>query len=111
MSNLPRPTGYRILIEAPETSEHIAGSMFVKPVEMKNKEEPASMVVKVLAMGDDCYADKTRFPHGPWCKVGDWVMIRSYSGSRFLKEGKEYRIIHDDTVDAVVDGPDGYSKI
>ena len=59
-------------------------------------------------MGPDCYKDKSRFPNGPWCKRGDFVLMRAYSGTRIKIHGKEFRLINDDTPEAVVDDPEVY---
>jgi co-chaperonin GroES (HSP10) len=64
----------------------------------------------VLALGPDCYGDKGRFPTGPWCKAGDFVLVRSYSGTRFKVRGQELRLINDDMVEAVVEDPRGFSR-
>ena len=64
----------------------------------------------VLKMGDTCYKDDARFSSGPWCKEGDFVLIRAYAGTRFKIHGREFRLINDDTVEAVVDDPRGYSR-
>ena len=69
------------------------------------------MVGFVIKMGPDCYRDKTRFPHGPWCKEGDFIIMRAYSGTRIKIHGKEFRIINDDTVEAVVDDPRGIHRV
>ena len=61
----------------------------------------------VLEMGADCYNDLKRFPSGPFCKKGDWILMRSYSGTRFRVQGKEFRLINDDSVEAVVEDPRG----
>jgi co-chaperonin GroES (HSP10) len=60
-----------------------------------------------LKMGPDCYKDDRRFPSGAWCKVGDWVVFRAYSGTRMKMYGQEFRLINDDTVEAVVEDPTG----
>ena len=62
-------------------------------------------------MGDDCYQDKNRFPNGPYCEKGDWIIMRSYSGTRFMVHGKEFRLINDDSVEAVVQDPRGIVKV
>jgi len=62
-------------------------------------------------MGPDCYKDETRFPTGPWCQVGDFVLFRAFSGTRIKIHGKELRIINDDNVEAVVDDPRGIEKV
>jgi co-chaperonin GroES (HSP10) len=64
----------------------------------------------VLKVGPEAYADADKFPSGPYCKEGDFVIFRSYSGTRFKVAGKEFRIINDDTVEAVVDDPRGYER-
>jgi co-chaperonin GroES (HSP10) len=58
-------------------------------------------------MGDMAYSDKDRFPTGPWCKEGDFVLVRAYSGTRLKIHGTEWRIINDDTVEAIVEDPRG----
>jgi co-chaperonin GroES (HSP10) len=63
------------------------------------------MIGVVLDVGDQAYADTERFPTGPWCKQGDYVMFRANSGTRFKVGRQEYRLINDDSVEAVVDDP------
>jgi co-chaperonin GroES (HSP10) len=63
-----------------------------------------------MAMGSDCYKDESKFPTGPWCKEGDWVVMRAFSGTRISIHGKEFRLINDDTVEAVVDDPRGIQR-
>ena len=65
----------------------------------------------VLKMGDLAYADEKKFPTGPWCKQGDWVVFRAYSGTRIKIYGQEFRIINDDSVEAVVDDPRGIARV
>jgi co-chaperonin GroES (HSP10) len=68
------------------------------------------MVGLVVDMGTQAYTDPSRFPNGPWCKVGDYVMFRANSGTRFKVQGKEYRLINDDTIEAVVADPNGIQR-
>lgn len=109
LSKLPDPKGYRILIAIPEISQKTEGGVFI-PDERRNAEETASLIGYVLKVGPEAYADPNRFPGGPWCKDGDFVIFRSYSGTRFKVHGKEFRLINDDTVEAVVEDPRGYSR-
>jgi co-chaperonin GroES (HSP10) len=111
MTDFPTPQGYRILLELPKAAETISGSMILKSTATAKAESDSSVVARVKAMGADCYADPKRFPNGAWCKVGDWVLIRAYSGTRFLIDGEEYRLINDDTVEATVDGPGRITRI
>ena len=109
-SQLPVPTGYRILIGLPEIEEKTEGGI-IKAQSTISVEETASVVGFVLAMGPDCYKDEKRFPTGPWCKEGDFIIMRAYSGTRIIIHGKEFRIINDDTPEAVIDDPRGVSRV
>ena len=108
-AKLPEPTGYRILIALPEISEKTAGGVYV-PDNLRSAEETASIIGFVVKLGPAAYGDASRFPDGPWCKEGDFVLFRSYSGTRFKVHGKEFRIINDDTVEGVVNDPRGYTR-
>lgn len=108
---IPKPTGYRILVAIPEVKETYESGL-VKPDSVLKQEEVSTMVVQVVDMGPDAYQDKERFPNGPYCQIGDHVLIRAYSGTRFRIHGKElFRVINDDSVEAVVEDPTGYSRI
>jgi co-chaperonin GroES (HSP10) len=109
LDNLPTPKGYRILISVPEIEEKTKGGI-IRPDVLKSKEETASIVGQVLSMGSDCYADPDRFPEGPYCKEGDWIMFRAYSGTRFKVGGKEFRLINDDVVEATLKNPEGIER-
>ena len=109
LAKLPEPKGYRILIAIPEVSQKTEGGVFI-PDQLRNAEETASLVGYVIKVGSEAYADPVRFPTGPWCKEGDFVIFRSCSGTRFKVHGKEFRLINDDTVEAVVEDPRGYSR-
>lgn len=106
---LPVPTGYRILIGLPDVEEKTDGGILKASQTLEN-EHVASIVGFVIDMGPDCYKDKQRFPDGAWCKEGDFIIMRAYSGTRFKIHGKEFRLINDDTVEAVVDDPRGITR-
>ena len=108
-SKLPKPQGYKILIGVPEVSDKTEGGVFM-PDGLKSAEETASIIGFVMSLGPDAYADKDKFPNGAFCKEGDFVIFRSYSGTRFKIHGKEFRLINDDAVEAVVDDPRGYTR-
>jgi co-chaperonin GroES (HSP10) len=105
---MPVPTGYRILIALPEADDTTAGGI-IKADETKRIEEVGSICGMVIAMGPDCYTGD-RFPSGPYCEKGEWVLMRSYSGTRFSIDGTEVRLINDDSVEAVVSDPRGIAK-
>jgi len=73
-------------------------------------EETLTTVLFVVAMGPDCYKDEARFPSGPYCKPGDFILIRPNSGSRLVIHGKEFRVINDDSVEGVVEDPRGIRR-
>lgn len=108
-SKLPQPQGYKVLIGVPEISEKTEGGVFV-PDGLKSAEETASIIGFVMKLGPDAYKDEKKFPNGAYCNEGDFVIFRSYSGTRFKIHGKEFRLINDDTVEAVVEDPRGYSR-
>lgn len=108
-AQLPEVKGYRILCAVPTVDEKYESGL-IKADKTKNIEEHSTVVLFVMKLGDMAYADKDRFPTGPWCKEGDFVITRAYSGTRIKIHGKEFRIINDDTVEAVVDDPRGYER-
>ncbi|NRA75054.1 MAG: co-chaperone GroES [Planctomycetes bacterium] len=105
-SQLPSPSGFRLLIALPDVEETTEGGLYI-PEERRYAESVASVVGFVLSTGPDAYADEKRFPNGPWCKEGDWIVMRAYSGTRLRIHGKEFRIINDDSIEAVVQDPRG----
>lgn len=110
LAKLPQPKGYRILIVVPEVEEKTKGGI-IRPDVLKSKEETASIVGQVINLGPDCYGDFDRFPNGPYCKEGDWVMFRAYSGTRFKVNGKEFRLINDDSVEGTLMSPDWIERV
>ena len=106
---LPIPQGYRILCAIPEAEEAF-DSGIIKSDETRRHDELLSTVLFVVDMGLDCYADKERFPHGPWCKKGDFVLVRPNAGTRIVIHDREFRIINDDSVEAVVQDPRGIKR-
>ncbi len=109
-NQLPKPQGYKILIALPEPDEKTEGGI-IKSAKSLQDEEVGSIVGMVLKLGPDTYSDPQRFPSGAFCKEGDWVLMRSYSGTRFKVQGKEFRLINDDSVEAVVEDPRGIVKV
>lgn len=108
-SQLPKPSGYRILCAIPEVEETYESGL-VKADATINFEEKLATVLFVVALGPDCYTDTDRFPNGAWCKKGDFVIVRPNAGTRLLIHGREFRMINDDSVEAVVDDPRGIKR-
>jgi len=109
---LPDPTAFRLLCVVPEAMEEFADSEIgiVKSSQSMHFEEVLTPVLFVVKLGPDCYKDATRFPSGPMCKEGDFVIVRPNSGTRLKIHGREFRIINDDSVEAVVEDPRGISR-
>lgn len=108
-AQLPKPVGFRLLIVLPKVEENYESGL-VKADQTRHAEKVLSMMGAVIDMGEQAYADKDRFPTGPWCKVGDFVMFRPNSGTRFQVNGNEYRLLNDDSIEAVVPDPRGVTR-
>ena len=106
---LPEPKGYRVLCAVPHVEEEYEGGI-IKAEDTKKVEEQTTVVLLVVKLGNLAYKDETRFPTGAWCKEGDFVLTRPYSGTRVVIHGREFRIINDDTVEAVVEDPRGIRR-
>ncbi len=110
-AQIPVPVGYRVLIAMPHVEETFDGTDLLKSVNTKNHEQVMSIIGLVLDMGGQAYSDAERFPTGPWCKQGDYVMFRANTGTRFSIGGKEYRLMNDDSIEAVVPDPRGIERV
>jgi co-chaperonin GroES (HSP10) len=107
---LPKPVGYRVLVALPQPEETISGTSIIKTDTAKTQDHIMSIIGLVVDMGSAAYGDKERFPDGPWCKEGDFVMFRMNSGTRFTIGGVEYRLMNDDSIEAVVADPTGIQR-
>lgn len=107
---LPDPTGWKLLCAVPDVVETFENSSIVKAGHFMKQEEHATTVLFVMKIGPDAYKDAAKFPGGPWCKEGDFVLVRTYSGTRFKIYGKEFRVINDDMIEAVVQDPRGLTR-
>ena len=106
---LPEPKGYRILCAIPEVEDTFDNGLAKSDVTMRN-DELLTTVLFVVKLGPDCYKDTSRFPTGAWCKEGDFILVRPNAGTRLVIHGREFRIINDDSVEAVVQDPRGISR-
>ena len=106
---LPKPSGYHILCAIPEMEKEFDSGILKADVTIQH-EEILTTVLWVIDLGPDCYKDTSRFPSGPWCKKGDFILVRPNAGSRLLIHGREFRLINDDSVEAVVDDPRGIKR-
>ena len=94
----------------PEQEVTFGESGLIKAQETLHNEELLTTTSFVISLGPDCYKDQTRFPSGPWCKEGDFILVRPHAGTRVKIHGREFRIINDDAVEAVVQDPRGISR-
>lgn len=108
-SQLPKPSGYRILCAIPQIEKEYDSGL-LKADTTIHYEEVLTTVLFVVDLGPDCYKDEKRFPTGPWCKKGDFVLVRPNAGTRLVIHGREFRIINDDSVEGIVDDPRGIKR-
>ena len=104
-NKLPKPTGWRMLVLPFKMPEKTRGGLFLGQ-ETLERQQVASTCGLVLAQGPDCYKETEKFPDGPWCKKGDWVIFARYAGSRIQIDGGEVRLLNDDEVLATIDNPE-----
>ena len=107
---LPDPATYHLLCALPEVDEAYDNGL-IKAGQTLHAEEVLSPVLFVVKIGPDAYKDKTRFPSGASCKVGDFVLVRPNTGTRLKIHGREFRLINDDAVEAVVEDPRGITRL
>jgi co-chaperonin GroES (HSP10) len=106
---LPEPSGYKLLCALPEVEDKYESGILKADTTVR-VEEHSTVVLFVLKVGPQAYADMDKFPSGPWCKEGDFVITRAYAGTRFKIHGREFRLINDDQVEAVVQDPRGITR-
>jgi co-chaperonin GroES (HSP10) len=106
---LPDPATFHILCVLPDINEEYDSGL-VKANQTVHYEEVLSPVLFVVKLGPDAYKDEKRFPSGPSCKVGDFVLVRPNTGTRIKIHGKEFRMINDDSVEGVVQDPRGITR-
>lgn len=107
---LPVPCGYKLLCVCPDVAETFENTNIVMSDAARRQEEHGTTVLFVLRVGPDAYKDEAKFPSGPWCKEGDFVVVRTYSGTRLKIFGKEFRVLNDDGIEAVVADPRGVGR-
>jgi co-chaperonin GroES (HSP10) len=108
-TQLPKPSGYRILCAIPEQEKEFESGIAKADITIQH-DEVLTTVLFVVDLGPDCYKDESRYPNGAWCKKGDFVLVRPNAGTRLVIHGREFRIINDDSVEAVVDDPRGIKR-
>ena len=106
---LPQPSGYRILCAIPEVEGKFESGIVKADITLQH-EELLTTVLFVVKLGPDCFKDEKRFPSGPWCKEGDFILVRPHAGTRLKIHGQEFRIINDDSVEGIVQDPRGISR-
>lgn len=107
---IPDPVTYHLLCMLPKAEEEIGESGLIKTSQMMHHEELLSPVLFVAKMGPDAFTDEKRFPSGPSCKVGDFILVRPNSGTRMKIHNTEWRLINDDSVEATIQDPRGVQR-
>ena len=108
-TQLPTPSGYRILCAIPEAEKEFDSGIAKADMTIEH-DEILTTVLFVVELGQDCFQDPKRFPSGAWCKKGDFILVRPHAGTRLIIHGREFRIINDDCVEAVVQDPRGIRR-
>lgn len=108
-----RPTGYRILVQIlpPDGETKKWKDLLFMPEEVRDREWAAQLWGKVIDLGPDAYQDRLKFPSGPWCKKDDYILMRPYSGTRFMVQENLYALINDDTVQAITTEPEAIERV
>jgi co-chaperonin GroES (HSP10) len=106
---LPKPCGYQVLVALPEVEEKFSSGI-LKSDKTREVEEVSSVIGFVMDLGPDAYKDEKKFPSGPWCRQGDFILMGAFRGTRFKVHGKEFRLLADDEVLAVTEDPRGYTR-
>ena len=104
MDRVPKATGWRIVVLPHKGIEKTKGGLLLTDKAIE-EQQLTTNVGLILNMGPDAYADKNKFPNGPWCKEGDWVVFARYAGSRVKIEDGEIRILNDDEILSTVKDP------
>ena len=105
LEKVPQPTGWRMTLYPLKLESKTSGGLHLTD-DTVEQSQISTNVCKVLKMGSSCYKGQPeKFPDGPWCKEGNWVLITRYAGSRIRIEGGELRIVNDDEILAVIDDP------
>jgi len=104
-AKLPTPTGYRILILPFVPGKVTRGGIHLAK-QTVDKERLATVVGYVVRLGPDAYKDNRKFPEGPWCQEGDWIIFGRYAGARIQIEGGDLRLLNDDEILAVINDPE-----
>jgi co-chaperonin GroES (HSP10) len=107
---IPEPATYHLLCMLPEAKEEYEGGL-IKASQTMQFEELLSPVLFVAKMGPDAFKDEKRFPSGPSCKVGDFIIVRPNTGTRMKIHGTEWRLINDDSIEAVIQDPRGVQRV
>ena len=102
---LPRPTGYRLLILPFTLSQKTKGGIYLARQTVE-RERLTTVVGYIVALGPDAYKDPVKFPEGPWCKKGDWVIFGRYAGARIQIDGGDLRLLNDDEILALINDPE-----
>jgi co-chaperonin GroES (HSP10) len=105
LERLPTPTGYRLLVLPYSGPKKTKGGIYLSDT-TQDTIQMTTVCAYVLKVGDLAYKDKEKFPNGPWCQKGDWIIFGRYAGARFKIEGGEVRILNDDEIIGKINNPE-----
>ena len=107
---LPKPVGYRLLVRPYQPKQKTKGGLYLTEKTLETQ-QLTTVVGLVVKMGDLCYKDKNKFPTGPWCKEGQFIVYGRYAGARFKTKYGEHRILNDDEIIGTINKPFDFIRI
>ncbi len=90
-----KPLGDRVLIKPVETSEDKVGSLYIPD---SAKEKPQEGIIEAVGPGRNDGGKVTPME----VKVGDKVLYGKYAGTEIKQDGKEYLIVRESDILAVI---------
>ena len=104
LDRIPKPTGWRIVILPYRGAKKSKGGIALADQTVE-RNQLTTTCGYVLEVGPLAYQDQQKFPNGPWCKKGDWIIFGRYAGARMSIVGGEIRILNDDEILATIKDP------
>lgn len=109
-----RPAGYLVAVKIyvrPEELKTIKQDdgtevTLYLPDTVRAEDKYSSVSALVCAVGPEAYQGDKFERSGPWCKVGDWILIPRYESTMVSYRGVAMALLPDDRVMAVIAGPE-----
>ena len=101
LGEIPQVRGYRVMLIPVGIKDMHNG--IALPRETIERQQNHAQIFRVVGMGSMAYNDESRFPDGPFCEIGDYVLIGRYAGTKVTTYYcDDLRIVNDDEVMAII---------